>query len=748
MREKQVTALLGRPLSDAERADFTRARAVWQLREKKRLADWHARGPMTATERTQKRRARLNDIFPQMQDAIANIDWKRRLASQKSPRAFIRAYCCGEGGFLEYEPFKRTDEILDAMWSASDARVPYHIRMTRSGGKTSLMMCLCGHRIVNALSMFCVFTASKAKPQATDMADDMWTFLEGSPNLLQDYPEVCLPIRLLDGSPQKARTQKFNGRRTNCRKSEHEIVLPTIDIKPPPCVAKNGKMPPLCARVCKVAVKNLCGKQSGGIILANGFDAKIRGLRKGKRRPDLILLDDLQDDEMAASPEQVEKARKKIYKSYFKLGSQKRRPSILMTSTPISPGDLSEIIAEDRNWKTQTFRMMDSMPSDAAMKLWERYKAIRDTAPVGEHPETLFYVENRAAMDEGAAPFWEENFSPGDGEVSAIQHAMNAYLEDPESFESEYQMKPRRASSVYELSPQVVIGATNGHPMGVVPEICTRVIAAIDVMSGAGLRYVLKAFGPGNVAAVIGFGRYPADGRPLFDRLDPIEVKEASVARAVAALLGQFKAARYAHRGGGTLPVSCVGIDAGWLTRTISAVTSTFADGWIYTMRGVSWQKFSPYTRAGRLASNVISAAEFAYRMRGKWGVDLCFHSDYFAETSQRAWMVPQLQRGSTSIFDARPDELIGFANEIVADHLVSKSRLVDGSSETWKWATNGANHFGDCDKMATALAYWKRLYLTSAESVRGDADRDRSASVGSRPRVRPRRKSAGISVI
>lgn len=668
----------------------------------------------TSTEAVRKFREKKRELFGKMQDAIAQINWSRRLNSLKSPRAWIETYCVGDDGFLNYSPFTRTDEIISAMWTAADARVPYHIRMTRSGGKTSLMMCLIAERILTARSMFCVFTASKATPQATDMIDDLWTFLESNDRVVQDFPEVCLPIVELDGSSQKARTQKYYGKRTAIRKAKNNITLPTIDIPRPPCAMTN----PMCSRIIRIAIDNLCGKPSGGILLANGFDAKIRGLRKGNRRPDLILLDDLQDDDMAASAEQVEKARKKIYKSYFKLGSQKQKPSILMTSTPICPDDLSEVFARDKNWRTQTFRMMESMPSESALELWARYKDIRDTAETGKHPETEFYLANRSAMDDGARPFWLENFSDADGEISAIQHAMNAYLDDPESFESEYQMQPRRAASVYEITAKAVATATNNVPMGIVPRQCDRVIAAIDVMNNAGLRYALVAFGANRVSAVIGYGRYPADGKPLYPHTATIDEKDQAVASAMTILLRQFRVARYRYEGGGSLAISAVGIDAGWQSRVVHTAARRFSADWAMLLKGASWQNFSPRAKSGRLRGNVLQVGEWCYTAEGQWGTDLIFHSDYWMETAQRAWLVPPLQVGSLSVFKAREDEHIQFANECVADRLVNKTKLADGSSEVWQWAANGANHLGDCVKMALALAYWKRAYCTASETM------------------------------
>lgn len=79
----------------------------------------------------------------------------------------------------------------------------------------------------------------------------------------------------------------------------------------------------------------------GSIITCRGVTSGLRGMRQGKIRPDVVLVDDIQSHETAHSPEQVEKLEDILKRDVMNLSSG-RKMAVICTATPIADGDLTE----------------------------------------------------------------------------------------------------------------------------------------------------------------------------------------------------------------------------------------------------------------------------------------------------------------------------------------------------------------------------------------------------------------------
>ena len=161
---------------------------------------------------------------------------------------------------------------------------------------------------------------------------------------------------------------------------------------------------------------------SQSTIVCRGITSGVRGLKQGTLRPDLVLLDDLQTAESAASPEQVKKLRDIINKDILNLSS-KGKLTVIMTSTPICPEDLCSKIEADTNWRTTKYPAIIRWPRDVVDNpdggLWARYYRIfdRENAENKPHDESRqFYLDNRKQMDEGAELFAPNRYKPEEHE--------------------------------------------------------------------------------------------------------------------------------------------------------------------------------------------------------------------------------------------------------------------------------------------------------------------------------------------
>jgi len=80
---------------------------------------------------------------------------------------------------------------------------------------------LYGHR-----EFVCLIGASEV--HAVEMLESIKMELDGNDLLEADFPEVCYPIRCLDGIANRCSGQLYKGQRTHIGWTANEVVLPTI----------------------------------------------------------------------------------------------------------------------------------------------------------------------------------------------------------------------------------------------------------------------------------------------------------------------------------------------------------------------------------------------------------------------------------------------------------------------------------------------------------------------------------------
>lgn len=322
----EIRGLLKRDLLPEEVRAAAAGRGVWKLKEAKRREQ---RGDAkSVAARVRAHRARENEVeIP----PVANP--KRRARCEKSLVRFLETYCMGEGGFLESKPSRAMYGIIETIQAAVTSSRWYHIRMPRGHGKTSFVKGGIAYALAYGYRRY-VISVCAAGGNVSSMIRDVFALFERNDTFAEDFPEIAVPIRRLEGKVQRAKSLTVNGEPCDIHVNASEIILPTVRGSP----------------------------SSGGVINAVGFKANARGKVRGSLRPDLVLFDDLQDEELAKSQDRVREAVLNIEKNFLNLGGHRKRIAALMTSTPIEPDDLSETFAAKDNWYTSTFRMVESWP--------------------------------------------------------------------------------------------------------------------------------------------------------------------------------------------------------------------------------------------------------------------------------------------------------------------------------------------------------------------------------------------------
>jgi hypothetical protein len=660
-------------------------------------AEWEAarldrQSQKTGADRVAAHVARRNEIGP----LPAVVDQGRRDEAAKGLLAFGLSYGVdADVGFLLKPPSPRMIQYVDALQRSITQTGRIHIRLPRGKGKTAWAKLAIVWAVSNGWRNFpVVFSATQTLANA--IRRDIWDFIERGATFGEDYPEIAHPLRCLDGKMQRADGQTLDGVRTRIARGEDYIVFPTV----------SG------------------GVASGAILIVRGVQAGCRGLVKGNRRPDYILFDDIETKEAAQSIEQIRKLEDFVQADALGLGGHDRQTSAAMTSTPITPNDLSERYADPAihpEWETISFPLVISFPQ--RQSLWDQYQEIynrcKRTKDSTFLAATAFFRENLAAMMEGAEVLDDSDGDPH--ELNALQHAMNLLFDNgKKAFYSEYQLAPPRQSEVFRLAPHQVAARINRSPRLVVPPGCQSIVVYCDVNSQAGLRWSAVAFGAGRIAGVIAYGRYPSDKAPLIPQGATMGAEDGAVAVGLARVHALLSDLPFARVGARVKPaVLC--FDGGWKTKVVArfcaAISSRFPVIWA---KGFAESQYKPYAANGETRSGVVATpGDHTHLSRSPNGEFLAIHTDYWRETAQRACLAEPLQPGSLSLYGDDPLAHYDYAEEICAEYLADKG-IGQNGSEFWKWGrvTGAQNHWLDTLSSAFAVASWYHLYDATDDTL------------------------------
>lgn len=259
------------------------------------------------------------------------------------------------------------------MRGALTSRQNYCILMGRGSGKTSYMECAAMFAIATGLQKFIVIISANQN-SANNILNDLFRMVaETDTPFAQDYPEICAPFHLCNGSFR--RKQTYRGKTTDIQRNASQLVFARLQ-------DDDGNERPT----------------SGSLVCCRGVTSSLRGLKKGTLRPSCCLLDDLQDSELAANPIAVEKLWETIRKDIYPMAG-KDRLSLIQTATQILPDDLVAKIKADKSWTTTIFPSIIQFPTNESLwveyfKLWDE-ECLQEEIGGDRHKQSLeFYKQN------------------------------------------------------------------------------------------------------------------------------------------------------------------------------------------------------------------------------------------------------------------------------------------------------------------------------------------------------------------
>ena len=189
-----------------------------------------------------------------------------------------------------------------------------------------------------------------------------------------------------------------------------------------------------------------CGQgrvwQAGTIITANGAKVqvagsgkKLRGLRHGALRPDLVVLDDIENDENVQNPEQRDKTENWVKKTVLPLGGAGDKFDVIWIGTILHHDSALNRTLNNPLWRTARFKALIKWPDD--MRLWDQWEEVLRNQ--GEILAQAFYDAHRLAMEAGAVVSWL---------ARPLYKLMQIRARDGhDTFDCEYQNNPTEGAS-------------------------------------------------------------------------------------------------------------------------------------------------------------------------------------------------------------------------------------------------------------------------------------------------------------
>ncbi len=177
--------------------------------------------------------------------------------------------------------------------------------------------------------------------------------------------------------------------------------------------------------------------QAGTIVTRNdikvqvaGSGKKLRGLRHGPYRPDLCILDDIENDEQVRNPDQRDKLQGWLSKTVLPLGGAGAKYDVVYIGTILHYDSVLNRTLENKLWRSAKFKALLKWPD--RMDLWERWEELLRND--GEAVADAYYASHEHEMTAGSVVSWAARPLPALMKIRA--------RDGHDTFDSEYQNDP------------------------------------------------------------------------------------------------------------------------------------------------------------------------------------------------------------------------------------------------------------------------------------------------------------------
>lgn len=615
-------------------------------------------------ERARARNAALSQAGRDIGEIPPIVDPNRREAAEVSFRVFCETYF-GATFCLAW-----SDDHLRMIRKTERAVLfggLFALAMPRGSGKTSMAIAACLWAMLTGEREFVALIGAD-EAAAGELLESIKTELETNELLLEDFPEACYPIRCLEGIPQ--RRLMYKGEPVRMEFTAKSLVLPNI----PGAASREA------------------------VVVTAGITGRIRGMHYKRSdgrsiRPSLVVIDDPQTDESAASVSQCRTREKVLSGAILGLAGPGQKISGIMPCTVIRPADMADRIVNSERypqWQGERTKLIYSWPTtDEAKALLHEYSEIRANCQRKGEPldaANEFWRSHLPAIEEGSVAAWPER--KNDDDISAVQHAYNLRLDMGDvSFESEYQNAPYDESlnTTGMLTPEEICKKVNGYARGLIPSDASHLSAFIDVQQDI-LFWMVAAWRGDFTGYIVKYGTYPDQQRSYFSLRDlhktihdvgPGGGLESAIFAALNALTAQLLGNEWNVDGGGAMRIGRCMIDANWGLSTSTVYSFARQSDFAATIlpshgRGVkaSENPMSTWQEKGgeRAGLNWRERRTTENRAPVRHAI---YDTNFWKSFIHGRLSVPLGDPGSLSLFRAEPHE-----HRMLADHLTAEYRV------------------------------------------------------------------------
>lgn len=418
----------------------------------------------------------------------------------------------------------------------------------RGDGKTAIAQGVTAYCICKGIIRYVVVLAATG-PLADEWLENLKYYFEDNELLMADYPEICIPVQDVAPSPQRAGAQTVDGELTHIAWCGDTIVFPRV----------------------------AGSKASGVLVRARGITGTLRGMNYHGQRPDLVIIDDPDDEESAEADAKIDRRVAKISKSIRGLAKGGKSLARVMLCTIINRKCVAYQYTDrtlNPAWNGERFRQIEVMPDRE--DLWKEYMeraraewAAGDEFARGAHQ---FYLDRQEEMDAGAKlgnPYAFEDVLLEDGtqwEVSALQHCYNVIADIGwNAFRTEYQNDPPEESGPQDsgITEAIVagtdpayVGRVNGRERFVAPNTAQNVTAHIDVHKRH-LEWTRIAWSPGSGGAIVDYG-------VIATHQPDVVGEEEAILGGLRELRDHFQVEPVYRENSEVLPMPVCLVDCGW----------------------------------------------------------------------------------------------------------------------------------------------------------------------------------------
>lgn len=600
----------------------------------------------------------------------------RRKQCLADPERFLRTYFHEKYrlAFGRHHHF-----MIDSIVSIAKKGGRQAVAAPRGCGKSEVCKGLLVYVVLAGLCRFPMVVAATT-PLAHRLYADFKSKIANNDLLLEDFPEVCFPVRALEGAPARANKQHVDGTLTRIKWTDEYIQLPYVP-----------------------------GSSYGGCKLAYaGLDAAFRGCNIDGDRPDFVLVDDPETRESAKHRGQAEDREQILDRDIAGLKGQDSTLAMVALSTVQNDYCLSARLTDRAikpAWNGVRFGMIDKWPSN--MDLWEEYIAIRRAEQTAgdtyAHKAVEYYLANQAAMELDAAML-SEHFNPlADAEgkpmvFSALQQAFNQIADTSiEDYKTEYQNdpEPQEMAESVGITAGLVASRVSGYLQRQMPDLCEKVVVGFD-MGKMASHWVKVAFWGNAIGTIVDYG--VAETWGLSNASD-----NAAIEKAQLAMLHNFRSEIQAES-----PADAIFVDAGTFTQTVYSFVRQVGTPWFAT-KGWDRKRFTmPKQATDKLpfletyAAFQQNEALWLYHVHTEWWKDWV-HQRFVTPTFNESH---QFNDGSLSLYSAPHDKKrhTSFSHHIVAEG--KRTLFVEGKGNVTTWETfSKNNHWLDALALACAAA-------------------------------------------